>query len=237
MTPGMLVLFDIDGTLLWADGAGRRAMREALIVVYGTAGPIDTTSFAGRTDRGVVHELMTAAGLAEEAIRAGFAAFSEAMEGTLNAALASGEHDVRACPGVADLVAALDVRPGVMLGLLTGNMANTARIKLARVGLPPEQFVVGAYGDDHEHRPELARLAIERGSALAGRRFEGQQIVVIGDTPADVTCGAAYGVRTVGVLTGWHDRDALEKAGAGVIFDNLADTQAALQVILGDEMG
>jgi phosphoglycolate phosphatase len=234
MTPDLLVLFDIDGTLLIADGAGRRAMREALIGVYGTAGPIDTTSFAGRTDRGVVRELMMAAGLAEEAIRAGFEAFREAMVGTLDAALASGEHNVRACPGAADLVTALGAQPGVMLGLLTGNMAVTARSKLAWVGLPPEQFVVGAYGDDHEHRPELARLAIERGSALAGRRFEGRQVVVIGDTPADVTCGAAYGVRTVGVLTGWHDRDALAAAGADAIFDDLADTQAALQVILGD---
>lgn len=232
MTPDTLVLFDIDGTLLWAGGAGHAAMRAALLEVYGTTGPFDSISLAGRTDRGVVHELLAHEGLSEAAVDARFDDMATAMIRHLGERLTSGDYDVRPCPGTAELLADLAARPRVMLGLLTGNMAPTARLKLKTVQIDPDLFVVGAYGDDHAERPELARLAIERASARAGRRFEGRQVVVIGDTPADVLCGEAFGVWTVAVLTGRHSREALAAAGADAILPDLADTQAALRAIL-----
>lgn len=232
MTLRYLVLFDIDGTLLLPDGAGREAMRRALERVYGTAGPIDDFAFAGRTDSAIVHGLLVQAGVEEDVISAKFDALGAALEDEMRARLGDDRHRVRACPGAPALVEALDARDDVLLGLLTGNLRATAQLKLAAAGYDPGVFRVGAFGDVSKERADLVPVAVERARELTGVEFVGQQIVVIGDTPADVLCGEALGVRTLGVLTGWHDRAALEAVLPDVIFDDLTDTGAVLAAAL-----
>lgn len=231
MTLEYLVLFDIDGTLLWPDGAGRAAMQAALEQVYGTAGPIDAYRFGGRTDRQIVRDLMLEAGLAPEIIWARFDAFAQALADETRARLSNGRHHVRACTGGPELVAALDARHDVLPGLLTGNLETTARLKLAAAGYDPTLFRVGAFGGESTERSELAALAVHR-AREQWAPFEGPRIVVVGDTPADIRCGEALGVRTIGVLTGWNSRAELEDAGADVIFDDLSDTAAVLTAML-----
>jgi phosphoglycolate phosphatase len=123
----------------------------------------------------------------------------------------------------------------VLTGLLTGNFAATARLKLRAAGFDPDVFRTGAYGGDSVHRVELAALAVERARRLTGITFQGGQIAVVGDTPSDVACGEALGARTVAVCTGWHNREELVKAGAEVLFDDLSDTEAVLAAIFGPD--
>jgi phosphoglycolate phosphatase len=231
-----LVLFDIDGTLLWTDGAGRRAIQRALIEEAGTAGPIDTHRLDGKTDPQIVRELLTLArhNRAEDdtCVTEVCRRYVDALRDELDRA---GPASARLMPGVADLLAALEPHEAaarVLVGLLTGNVAPGAALKLQAAGLSPERFAVGAYGSDSGRRPDLPAIAVERASALTGRPFAGKDVFIIGDTPADVTCGLAIGARSIGVATGYYDEAALAAAGATHVFASLADTRAVLGALL-----
>ncbi len=231
MAPEHLVLFDIDGTLLWPNGAGRAAMRAALQHVYGVTGPIDTYYFAGRTDREIVRDLLAAAGLDEATIWLHFERLMDEMARELQQRIAEGLHHIRPCPGGPELVKALAACDDILLGLLTGNLRPAARIKLEAAGYDPALFRLGAYGDEATRRADLPPLAIERAARLTGVRFHGQQVVIIGDTPADITCGREVGARSIAVLTGEHPRAELEALGPHFLFDDLTDTAALLAAI------
>jgi phosphoglycolate phosphatase len=118
------------------------------------------------------------------------------------------------------------------VGLLTGNLAAGASLKLRAAGLDPARFAVGAYGSDSPRRSDLPAVAAERARALTGRTFTGAAVVIVGDTPHDVACGASIGARSVGVASGSYDVAALRAAGATHVFATLADTAAVLEAIL-----
>lgn len=227
-----LILFDIDGTLLWARGAPKRAFSRAMLEVYGTTGPIATHSFSGKTDPQIARELLALDRIDDERIDGGFSTLWDVYLRELRVELARPDHVTIVLPGVRELVDALErQREDVLVGLLTGNIEGGASLKLSSAGLPA--FRLGAFGSDCERRDGLPPVAVERARALTGKDFRGRDIVVIGDTPNDVTCGAALGVHPVGVTTGNFDRDALVAAGAGVVFDDLSDTAAVLEALLG----
>jgi len=229
-----LALFDIDGTLLLTDGAGRRAIHRALLEEAGTAGPIDEYRFDGKTDPQIVRDLLTLAGMAE--VRAALVdAVCERYVSLLEVELQRPDQRTRLMTGVRELLDALAEveREGrVMVGLLTGNLARGAALKLASAGLDPARFVVGAYGSDAAHRPDLPGIARDRAEALAQRSIAGEQVIVIGDTPADVACARPIGARTVAVATGSYDVPALRAAGADHAFADLGATRAVLDAIL-----
>ena len=225
-----LVLFDIDGTLLEADGAGSVATYRSLRDFYGVATTPPGYSMAGKVDTQIVLELAAHAGVDEAVIRARLADYWAAYEAVLVEELPG-----RQCsplPGVPQLLRALLGRTDVVVGLLTGNVEAAARLKLAAAGIAPEQFRVGAFGHEAETRAELPALAVARAEAEVGHPFRHKDIVIIGDTPADVACGESLGVRTIAVATGHYSVAHLQAAGADVVFPDLTDTQAVLGAIL-----
>ena len=225
-----LVLFDIDGTILWSDGAGRRAMTEALTQVFGGAGPTDYR-YDGKTDPQIVRDLMRAAGHADEDIDARMAHLTEYYLAALEAELAEGMH-THLFDGVAELLDALEARDDVVLGLLTGNLRAGAAIKLRSAGIDIERFKVGAFGSDHHHLPELPVIAQRRAREELGLNIQGSDIIVIGDTPADIECGRALGARAIAVATGRYSVEELAAHAPLAVFPNLADTETVLRVIL-----
>jgi phosphoglycolate phosphatase len=227
-----LVLFDIDGTLLSAQGAPRRAFTRAMLEVYATTGPIDGHRFDGKTDPQIARELLRADGMDDDRIDAGLPALWTAYLRELRSQLALPGHSTRVFPGVFPLLAELEARAGdVVLGLLTGNIAEGAALKLASASIATG-FPVGAFGSDCERRDGLPPIAVERARQHVGITFARRDIVIIGDTPSDVTCGAALGVRAIGVGTGRHTPDELRDAGADAAFQDLAGTAAVLDAIL-----
>ena len=226
-----LVLFDIDGTLLSAAGAAAPPFRQALEAVFGTAGPLEGYSFAGRTDPEIATDLLTSAGLAAQEIEAGlervWALYLQGLEASLRTAT------VRVLPGIPRLLDTLHAHPAVVLGLLTGNLREGARLKIDAAGLGFDRFLVGAFGSDHAERPALPAIAVQRAEALLGRRFHGQEVVIIGDTPRDVACGAHLGVRTIAVATGSYGREELAECGPDVVFETLERTEEVVEEILG----
>lgn len=225
-----IALFDIDGTLLASGGAGRRAMERALVATFGTAGPADYR-YDGKTDRQIVRELLQAEGLADPDINAGMdRVFTRYLAG-LDTEVAEG---VRTLPGVGPLLDALDARTDVVLGLLTGNIESGARAKMGAAGLDITRFPVAAYGSDHEHRPELPRIARARAVAHLGRDVPAEALVIIGDTPLDVACAHAQGARAVAVATGRFTVEQLAAHAPAVVLEDLGDLGRALEAICGD---
>jgi phosphoglycolate phosphatase len=224
-----LILFDIDGTLIWPDGAGRAAMQRALADVFGTAGPTDSLPMAGKTDWQIITELLTAAGIEPASIEAHlpqcYQAIARHMLDTAR------ERQIRACPGVPALLDRLTADRDLMLGLLTGNLHVTAPIKLRAARLDPAFFLVGAYGSDGRIRAELPAVAIARAEALTGGEVRGQEVVIVGDTPADITCGQHLGVTAVGVATGQYSVEALKAVGAKHVFADLANLDAVVSTL------
>jgi len=226
-----LILFDIDGTLLLARGAGRRALTAALRDVYGMAGDIDAYNLGGQTDPRIVFDVLEAAGLAREHVHARIDECFEAYVRGLAVEIGDGR-DVITLPGIADLVRRLHGDAGVLLGLLTGNIEAGARIKLEPTGLRP-YFRLGAYGSDHHDRRQLPSLAVRRAHALVGVPFSPDQVLVIGDTPRDIECARHFGAVAVAVATGQYTREALEAEGPDLLFDDFADVESALRQLLG----
>lgn len=230
--PRVRVFFDIDGTLLLTDGAGRVALRTAMEAVYGTSGRLDGYHFHGKTDPQIVMELMTGAGLELDEVRSRlpdvFAAYVERLELELDARRGSGR--IYLLPGVLELLDALERRDDVVLGLLTGNLEEGARLKLAAAKVR-WVFDVGAYGSDAAERNEIARIAVDRCRSRWGEGAPGA-VVVVGDTPEDVACARAVGGFAVAVATGRHGFAELEEAGADAVFADLGDTRAVVERIL-----
>jgi phosphoglycolate phosphatase-like HAD superfamily hydrolase len=225
-----LVLFDIDGTILYTGGAGRRAMQRALLEVFGATGPIKGFPFAGKTDPQIIVELMTLAGYAPNLIRKRLPRFWGRYVEYLGEEL-NRTDGFKVYPGVVDLIGALRETDGVILGLQTGNIQQGARLKLEPTKLNPF-FPVGAFGDDSHDRNELPRIAVGRVRKQYKKNFRGQEVVIVGDTPADISCARHFGARVVVVATGFQDRKDLVEAKPDSLFDDFRDTQKVLDAIM-----
>jgi len=209
------ILFDIDGTLLYARGIGRAAFGSAFFDAYGVPYPdIAGLSFVGATDSAVVRDMAAACGVASTPAREEH--FFLRLAHDIDAALAQNRPHIY--PGIPELTACLKNR-GHALGLVTGNVRATAWSKLRHAGLD-HAFSFGAYGDDHHLRSEIARLAISRTPPGAAARM------LVGDTPLDVQAAKANGLVAVAVATGWVSADELAAAGADLVLPDFADTEA-----------
>ena len=226
-----LVLFDIDGTILWSDGAGRRAMEAAMLTRFGTRGD-PSIRYDGKTDRQIAREVLRAEGFADPEIDAQLTPLLDTYVENLVHELASHPTAARLCAGVDRLLDAVEARADAVLGLLTGNIAAGAAHKLGAVGLEFARFRVNAFGSDHEHRPELPRIAQQRAREQLGLEVPGHQVVIIGDTPADIACGRPIGARTIAVATGRYPIDELASHAPHAVFADLQDTDRVLEALL-----
>lgn len=225
-----LVLFDIDGTLLWSHGAGRRAMEATLLAVFGRTGPTGYR-YDGKTDRQIVRELMRAEGFDDAAIDARMPEVVEGYVGRLRSELAPPNARTQALRGVPELLDALAEREDRILGLLTGNVELGAALKLGAAGIDVGRFPVGAFGSDHEVRDMLPAIAQRRARERVGHDLPGEALVIIGDTPNDIACGRGVCARAIAVATGHYTTEQLAEHAPAAIFADLSDTAAVLAAI------
>jgi phosphoglycolate phosphatase len=223
-----LVLFDIDGTLVLTGRAGVRAMARAAADVFGVHKAFDDISMAGRTDWYLLNAALEQAQKTLDAndLRRFRDVYVRYLEEEVPR---RGEGRRGIMPGITALLEALVVKEDVYLGLLTGNFAEAARVKLEHFDLW-RYFRCGAYGDDAHDRNELVPVALARACNGDGdRRFD--RVFVVGDTPHDVACAATGNATSIAVATGNFDAAALRAAGADVVFEDLSDSDAFLRVI------
>jgi phosphoglycolate phosphatase-like HAD superfamily hydrolase len=227
-----LLLFDIDGTLLNTNGAGRRAIHRALVDRAGTPGVLPGYRLDGKTDPQIVRELLAQGGHQSPQDQTLVEEICARYVSHLGEELRRPGYVTRAMPGVPALLEALAPREAageVMVGLLTGNVVGGATLKLQAAGIGIERFALGAYGLDGRQRPDLPPVALARASALLGRPLLGADTWIIGDTPADVACGRPVGARALAVATGSYGVADLEATGADLVFADLSDTGAVLE--------
>lgn len=225
-----LVLFDIDGTILWSDGAGRRAMQRALMTAFGTSGSAGYR-YDGKTDMQIVRDLMRMEGHADDVIDERMTQLLADYAAGLHEELGSGATLVRRFEGVIELIDALEAREDRRVGLLTGNIEVGAHAKLRAVGIDPDRFVVSAFGSDHEVRGELPAIAQRRAREQLGLDVNGDRIIIIGDTPADIDCCRAIGAQAIAVATGRYSVEDLAAHQPLAVFPDLTDTGAVMRVI------
>jgi phosphoglycolate phosphatase len=230
-TPEILVLFDIDGTLLRAAGSGRAATERAMREVFGTVGKLADYHFAGKTDWHTLLTLLTPEGFGEAEIEAALPRYDTAI--ARHMADVMRDYHIHALPGAPELVHALGQRPDVLMGIITGNMPQMADLKLRAAGFDPATFAVAVYGSEAPIRRQLVPLALERSEQRCGRHFDPSNTVFIGDTPDDIDCAHSIGARAVAVATGSISRAELEQHQPVVVLDDLTDQAKVLSIILG----
>lgn len=226
-----VLLFDVDGTLVSTDGAGRKALSRAFQRLFGRPDACDRIGFAGMTDRAIVRQALQAVGEADDPFS--IEAVLEAYAENLDAALRETEK-CRILPGVLQLLDQLAVQRGIGLGLGTGNIRRGAEAKLNRVGLVG-RFAFGGFGCDAEDRTELLRVGWGRGAAHFGVDVSETRLVVIGDTPKDVAAARALQATSVAVATGGYTLEALQASGPDTLVPNLgvAEVWSAIISSLG----
>ncbi len=226
-----LILWDIDGTLLYSGGVAGEAMRASMQRVYGSVSTEARHSYAGKTDRQIILETFADRDHDEliGSIDQFTATYVEELTGRRDDFLAR----CRVLQGVAAALERL-ATADVLQSVLTGNLQPIAKIKLDLMGLTRFfDLDIGAYGSDHHRRTELVPIAVARAAQRYGSTFTGTDVVVIGDTPHDIDCGRVAGARTLAVATGPFPADALRAHGADIVLENLADTDAVIAAILG----
>lgn len=213
-----LLLFDIDGTLLRVSTSGRVAVRHAIERTFGRPLEVDGISFSGKTDPQILSEILEFHGYT---ISPGDKRFDRVLELYAEDMLERlDSEDVEVLPGVRTLITRLSERDNIRLGLLTGNLEETAYRKLSAAALD-QYFPFGAFGSDHHDRHQLPAIALDRARAKTGHHFRGSDVVIIGDTPHDVTCGQSIGASAVGVCTGRISREELAEAEPDILLDDL----------------
>jgi phosphoglycolate phosphatase len=228
----LLVLWDVDYTLVDSDGIGRQLYEIALRELFGLPMP-QSSSMSGRTDRAIALEVLTLAGVPEPEKALGpFHDLMAAHAADLADLVAERSRVLAGAAEAMSALAALDV----VQSLLTGNMRPLAEVKLGPLGLTEHlDLTVGAYGDAHAVRAELVHLARDRAAHVYGCDFGGAATVLVGDTPLDVGAALATGARAVGVATGQFTAEELAASGAHAVLPDLADTDRTLAAILGAE--
>ena len=225
-----LLLFDIDGTLILTGGAGSRAMTRAFAVTHGLEDALKKVDLAGRTDRIIMRDALTHAGLPHEDVDVD--AFRTAYCAALREEITQPGNGRRGLlPGVRPLLDALAGRDDVRLALLTGNFRASAEIKLAEFDVW-RYFTWGAFADDAIERDDLIAVAHARHETEHGHVMEPDAVVVIGDTPHDIRCARAGGAKTVTMATGNYGLESLRGHNPDALFADLTDTDAVLEVLL-----
>jgi phosphoglycolate phosphatase len=227
----MLILFDIDGTLLQTHGAGLRAMAAALADLHGPGEyAFDGIDTSGRLDSHIWRDLCRVHGLPQD--EASHDRFRLRYEHHL-ADRFRGDAVSVALPGTHALVDRLHAESSLTLGLLTGNYPATGRLKVEHAGFDPSRFPIGAFAVDGPDRRALPPVAMQRFAAHRGEAIDPRRVLIIGDTPLDVDCARANGCRCLAVATGRHPHAELASLQPDRVEADLSDTDAILRWILG----
>jgi phosphoglycolate phosphatase len=230
-----LILFDVDGTLIKrGDPDHLAAMDHGVHTVFPDAKDASVTrvEFDGKVDRLIATEILAQAGISMSAEDPGLDRVFE-LAGQYYRERWTGQpgglEDL--LPGVSELVPKLAMDDAFALGVLTGGSRGIVAVKLERLGLV-ESFPIGSFGNEVPNRPALVPLALERAAAYFGEVFEPEQVVIVGDTPADVNCAHVHGIPCLGVTTGKFNNEAMRAAGADEVLPDLSAVSEVRELLL-----
>jgi phosphoglycolate phosphatase len=230
-----LVLFDIDGTLLWRAGTvsiGYPRFAYAVRSVYGVEPNMDMSkNFGGWVDRGIVRQILTGTGIGESEFLEKWPAVADALVAHAQEQTDRGIKQYVPIPDAVSLATMLSARPDIRLGVMTGNVEKMGKWKLHDTGIDG-LFPFGVYSDGVDDRIALAKTALPKAEAFFGEPIAPADVIVIGDTVHDVRCGKAIGADTIvviarqitgGIHGGGRDRQLIEAERPTMFVDSLTD--------------
>lgn len=228
-----LLLFDIDGTLLLTAGAGTRAMASAGQELFGSHFSLDGFDAAGKLDPVIFNELAVLHGINDADLYR--EAFRDAYLVYLQQELDRTADRVCLMPGIRRTLSELRSRNqasgDIQMGLLSGNYRAAVPIKFSAVGIDLAWFEISALGEDAPTRSDLTQFAMLRYADRWGRKPDPKRVIVIGDTPRDVTCAKAHGCVSFAVATGRYSTGDLEFAGADIVVKDMGDSSVLFDLI------
>jgi phosphoglycolate phosphatase-like HAD superfamily hydrolase len=218
VTKPVVVLFDIDETLVHTGGSGARSWKAAFQKLYGIPADIGEHTSAGETDPQVAKQTFRDVLHRDPAVDELSKLYAQYLLHLADDIWTS--ENYRMLPGVERTLVRLG-EAGVVLGLVSGAMEGAARTKLMPANLN-RFFIFGAYGSDSPDRAELTKLGIQKATQLH-EQLSPEQVYVIGDTPLDIEAAKAAGAVSVGVASGNYSTDQLAKTGAAHVLTSLED--------------
>jgi len=232
--PKRLVLFDIDETITYSDGAGRRAVSFALSKLLSVPPEATHISMSGKTDPQIMHEILENSGFPvegrEEKFKEWVEIYLRALESEIDKPNTYNLHE-----GAKEIIERLHDHEDAYLGLLTGNIERGARLKLGVFDLN-SYFPIGAFGSDNHDRMELPAIAHARAEEHYGQEFTADQVVIIGDAENDIKCAKGYGAVSLAVNTGKTTREQLESLNPDFLFPSLSNMDEILTAIFADRV-
>lgn len=227
----LLVLWDIDHTLIESNGVNKETYARAFELLTGRPAKHPART-GGRTDPEIMRNMLLAHEIEPAPSHA--ARMREALESATLSKAAELRQRGRELPGARAALIAFQASPGIVQSVLSGNIMPNAVTKLSAFGLDGYiDFEVGGYGSDDEVRANLVSVAQERASAKYGPGFDKRNTVLIGDTPRDVQAGRNGGAHVIAVASGSDSMDALRDEGAEIVLPDLRDTRAVLEAVTG----
>lgn len=213
----IVILWDIDGTLVTVDGAGEKALVMAMRSAFGIDTDLSGIDYSGRTDRRIAELLHTSAGipLTPESVQHFLEHYIEHLEAEVPPSA------MGLLPGVPETMEWIRNTSGVEQGLLTGNLRSGANIKLSKFHIW-EYFPFGAFSDFSVERNELGPYALEEAERYLETNLEPGQLIVVGDTPHDVVCGKVFGALTMAVATGKYSMDQLALSNPDFLVESVS---------------
>ncbi|MEZ6046462.1 MAG: HAD family hydrolase [Planctomycetaceae bacterium] len=213
-----ICLFDIDGTLLLSGKAGQRAIEHVLQERYSLTTPVEGIQTAGRTDMAIMYDLLNYYEI--EPTRERLVEFQNFYLEQLPIELERCRGEV--LPGVVECLEELHSHPEIQVGLLTGNLARGALLKITHYNLQ-QYFTFGTYGDHHINRDDVARQALDQIRSEQGAHFPTEHVWIIGDTPADVQCARAINANVIAVATGVIPHHELKSSAPDFLVHDLTE--------------
>lgn len=222
------VLFDIDGTILNCNSAGRASLIQATLDTFGTIGRMEKIDFQGKTDPVILKESLSIMGFSDSDIEEKSDLLKEKYFFYLQENIKT--YEVTVYPGVREILHSLAERNDIILGLLTGNFTESAKIKLGSRDLN-RYFKFGVYGDDAPVRNLLPEVARKRMNELFNINIDFKDTIIIGDTVYDVRCAKYSGAVSIAVGTGWSKRETLENENPDFYFDDLGNINEFMKIM------
>jgi phosphoglycolate phosphatase len=217
----LLLLWDIDGTLITTGGGGREAIRHALLNRYGILDDLGDVQMAGRTDTSICMDISKKYETHSIDVNELLEAYLECLPVIL------GQYKGKVHLGVKSILDWSHAHSEAHNALLTGNIKRGAFIKLGHYGLN-QFFEFGAFGDDSSDRNDLGPIALDRARNLLKKDFHIEYTWVIGDTPKDIACARALGCKVMAVATGDYTTKQLKSFEPDLLFEDFSDYKTVI---------
>ena len=219
-----LLVWDIDGTLIRTQGAGKRAMEKAFFELYGIKDGFKYISMAGRLDPLILKEALMLHGIEKEDNKIFFELYCKYLQEEIKKTSFSW-----AMPGTIELLETLYKKGCFYNALGTGNIEEGARIKLS-VHDMNKFFPVGGFAETETERWQIIQKAVVKSKKYFNINFENSNIYVIGDTPYDIECAKILNLKSIGVATGGYSEEHLLKCNANYVFKDFTNIKAFLSI-------